>query len=1058
MLPANRRLALDACSTSGRSGCAPVPWAAPQRWCKRPSHCLKAAYPAAFPSNGTTPLPLPPAFPSSLDSSQQQQLQPQQPEQQQQQLKQRPRRLFGGPSDNGNGQQQDAADFAQQQQQPGNSSSSTSGLQDSRHEQQQQQQPNAAAAVREQLGSDAASGSSFASISSADSDSEDGSSQAYGHNRSNSSSSSSSRRSISADYAQQLQQQPQHPRSFLLKGQQQQEDQEQQQQQQQRQQQLMHQQRSLRTVQWYREQANRRLTYRIQRAPDLAGLRQLMRQYEGAMNQIHVNALFGRLVKLVGCGNVRPLDMLALPSLLPQVLTLVVAAAPSFDERAISNCLHGLAVLELAQEREVIGALLGAAESVGLAAFTPQGLANSAWALATLRVNPGPRLTAQLLQSSGAAMRKFKPVELAQLGWGLAVLRVRAPEPWVAAWRGAVAAVIDKLNPQGVSMVLWAAARIWEHQEHSALQQLWLSQQQGISQQQLPRASSPLQQQGAVAAVQGSWTDTGAAAAGPPAGWMAAAEAAIRRQLHQYTPHSLSICLWAFAKLGHRPADSFTAKALKAVQGQLCTASCRPADLAVLLYSCAALHFRPCRQWMDVHGAALLQRARSLSMRETANVLWAMGRLGAAPNDPDVLRLLMKQLYYGMQDANGRDLASSLWALASIGHKPDKAWMGIFGAQAEALVHEFTPQEIANLLWAYAKLGMKPPHMLLVALWESVGGSSSSSSAAASSSLSPTSSTFGAFSAASGTGAAAADGFGGGSSGSSGGVTARLSAFKPGELAMLLWALASLQVVPGKLWWEQFLQASYHKMTSQSPQSLATIIWSLSELQLQPPPAWLYHWAAATRGALPQMSPIDLGQVAAALQGLTFEPLGLPKLETLLLDVLDRLAAVELQSGAYSRAAVELLMRMPQQQQQQRQAAKDAHGSSSSSSSSQYVQLGSNFSSSGSSSGGRERRKRSTATPAEETAAAAAAAAASADSSSAGVPAASAASADPEVEALKQQLLLQVQQQQPVATTAELFAPDLDSLGVLGAFDMAVVSSDDGRSSNNSKAAPAAAV
>jgi hypothetical protein len=37
------------------------------------------------------------------------------------------------------------------------------------------------------------------------------------------------------------------------------------------------------------------------------------------MNQIHVNALFGRLVKLVGSGNVRPLDMLALPNLLPQV-------------------------------------------------------------------------------------------------------------------------------------------------------------------------------------------------------------------------------------------------------------------------------------------------------------------------------------------------------------------------------------------------------------------------------------------------------------------------------------------------------------------------------------------------------------------------------------------------------------------------------------------------------------------------------------------------------------------------------------------------------------------
>jgi hypothetical protein len=85
---------------------------------------------------------------------------------------------------------------------------------------------------------------------------------------------------------QQLQQQPQHPRSFLLKGnnikRQQQEER------QQREQQLMQQNRSLRTVQWYREQANRRLTHRIMQAPDLAGLRQLMRQYEGEVQQVNL--------------------------------------------------------------------------------------------------------------------------------------------------------------------------------------------------------------------------------------------------------------------------------------------------------------------------------------------------------------------------------------------------------------------------------------------------------------------------------------------------------------------------------------------------------------------------------------------------------------------------------------------------------------------------------------------------------------------------------------------------------------------------------------------------
>jgi hypothetical protein len=58
------------------------------------------------------------------------------------------------------------------------------------------------------------------------------------------------------------------------------------------------------------------------------------------------------------------------------------------------------------------------------------------------------------------------------------------------------------------------------------------------------------------------------------------------------------------------------------------------------------------------------------------------------------------------------------------------------------------------------------------------------------------------------------------------------------------------------------------------------------------------------------MNPVDLGQVAAALQGPTLQPLELPKLEALLSEVLDRLAAVEVASGAYSKAAVHMLLRI----------------------------------------------------------------------------------------------------------------------------------------------------
>jgi hypothetical protein len=176
--------------------------------------------------------------------------------------------------------------------------------------------------------------------------------------------------------------------------------------------------------------------------------------------------------------------------------------------------------------------------------------------------------------------------------------------------------------------------------------------------------------------------------------------------------------------------------------------------------------------------------------------------------------------------------------------------------QAEAVVHDFKPQEVSNLLWAYAKLGVKPPHMLLVALWEGVGIDAIHTASGASSSAS-----------SSGIGGYADSSSGGyyADSSSSSAASARLSAFKPAELSMLVWAMAVLKLAPGereccgvssgcvaqqqphtqvaatsagaslthplppaarnphntrvgKAWWDQFLQSSFHKMTAQTPQ------------------------------------------------------------------------------------------------------------------------------------------------------------------------------------------------------------------------------------------------
>lgn len=308
-----------------------------------------------------------------------------------------------------------------------------------------------------------------------------------------------------------------------------------------------------------------------------------------------------------------------------QVLQLVAAAVPDYDERCISNTLHGLAVLELYQERELLASLLTAAERVSLSSFKPQGLANTAWALATLHLNPGPRLTQQLLTASHNVITQFKPLELAQLGWAYGALRIRVSEQWARSWRAAVGRGLPRFSPQGISMVLWGAVRMWEVQQ--TLQ---------------PAAQFVPQQYNS------SSTEPADGTAAEHAEWLQAVEEAMKGHMQQYTPHSLSICLWGLARLGYKPSRGFTYDALSVIQPQLSSAA-KAADLAVLLYSLAAIGFLPGREWLAAHGVALKRVCQKLSVRQVSNVLWAHGRLGVGPTDGRVLQKLLDQMYHGMQ-------------------------------------------------------------------------------------------------------------------------------------------------------------------------------------------------------------------------------------------------------------------------------------------------------------------------------------------------------------------------------------------------------------------------
>jgi hypothetical protein len=220
-----------------------------------------------------------------------------------------------------------------------------------------------------------------------------------------------------------------------------------------------------------------------------------------------------------------------------QVLLLVEAALPDMDERALTNCIHSMAALELNQERQLLGAMLAAAEQLmRLSRLKPQGLASMTWALGSLRLNPNPRFATALLAAGSSSLHAFAGLDLAQFGWGLATMRVRVEEEWLGPWRVAVARVLPSLTPQGVSMVLWSTARLTES-----------------------RMSVAAAAAAAMTASVGTSSSSSSMSL-EEREWLLAVEEQLLWQLEQHTPHSVSICLWSLGKMGLRPRKEFTSE------------------------------------------------------------------------------------------------------------------------------------------------------------------------------------------------------------------------------------------------------------------------------------------------------------------------------------------------------------------------------------------------------------------------------------------------------------------------------------------------------------------
>lgn len=84
-------------------------------------------------------------------------------------------------------------------------------------------------------------------------------------------------------------------------------------------------------------------------------------------------------------------------------------------------------------------------------------------------------------------------------------------------------------------------------------------------------------------------------------------------------------------------------------------------------------------------------------------------------------------------------------------------------------------------------------------------------------------------------------------------------AFHPRNLAQLLWAVATMQVVPSRAFCVNFLAESGDKLAGFKPIDIANTLWALAVLGIQPPPDWLAAALSAAEQRWQHFKPQELG-------------------------------------------------------------------------------------------------------------------------------------------------------------------------------------------------------
>lgn len=270
----------------------------------------------------------------------------------------------------------------------------------------------------------------------------------------------------------------------------------------------------------------------------------------------------------------------------------------------------------------------------------------------------------------------------------------------------------------------------------------------------------------------------------PNSRWMQQHSATAASTLHAANAQDLSMLLWSYARLGHRPRSrTFWEPFWQASSSQL--SSSKPEELVMQLYALAQLKQQPDKQWIRQVTALLQPMLQQLDSQQLAMATWALGSMRSTLSK-GWMQQLHEVLQASLPQMTAQGLVMVLWAMSRWQGvvQPSPAWQQQALAELQAKAGQLTAAEGSTALLALARLRWQLPQGLLPALVQA---------------LEP-----------------------------------QLQRCTPEQLVNGIWALGKLQHQPSQRWLQQHTQAAQQAYQSMDVQQLSMLLWALAKLQHTP--------------------------------------------------------------------------------------------------------------------------------------------------------------------------------------------------------------------------------